>query len=520
MSRRTLTVFVDELAIEDGAIPPPRIGSISVLVLDFTESAARPAESMTVHAVLDLHRNPRRAQASRSAPEHWYWTGDLHGDGWQATWRGERPLTGAVTLTGHLCHWYSISYRGNSEVRGRVQRIQVVSIPFHAPAGAFWEPMPAGSRRYRDVATAPRWFDRDALHNGSVTAGAVVYGEIGVLVELDLDDLPPRPARPRVVPQSVSAGDQGVWVVDEKLPVAALITDESATEYLFSGAVASGRTIRATPTGCTITDGDTTFSCTNGLPIRQIAGSPSPTIDAISLYVEQISDTGWRLVLASSRGARTEIGAILPGYAPGSVIVHGGAFIVAVDSHSPHRHTRLLRITTDGQMTLGPALPNDGRHGLLASRVFSHPLRILLDDWVFPIHDDLGAGTPIRLGRSVLAAGQAGDTAWIVTHPPIPNPHRNDPRSWWPLPGPTDYDIARGKFWLLTLLDTQTLPLASYPVATAHPHLTKDRHGIYWITDCGLRRLPDKPMTWSEPVDLDAAITRTVPPGVNADPTR
>jgi hypothetical protein len=168
---------------------PPRIGSIVGLVLDFTESAEPYRETMTVQAELDLHTTPHLGRNGQSAGEYHFWTGDLYGDGWRATWRGDRPLTGAVTLTGHLRHWHHLAYNPNNVVRGRVGRIQVVSIPYHAPTGDRWELMVDGPRRYRDVEMAPRFFDRNALHSQSPAADVTIYGEIGVLINLELDAL-------------------------------------------------------------------------------------------------------------------------------------------------------------------------------------------------------------------------------------------------------------------------------------------------------------------------------------------
>jgi hypothetical protein len=187
MSRRTLTVFIDELAIEDGAMAPPQIGSIVDLVLDFTESAEPSRETMTIVAVLDLHTTNRRPDRDQAAGESQFWTGDLYGDGWRATWRGDRVLSGSVTLTGRLCHWHKLFYNPNNVVRGHVRRIQVVSIPYHAPTGDRWVPMVDGPRLYRDVEMAPRFFDRRALHSQKPAVEATIYGEIGILIDLGLD---------------------------------------------------------------------------------------------------------------------------------------------------------------------------------------------------------------------------------------------------------------------------------------------------------------------------------------------
>jgi hypothetical protein len=106
-------------------------------------------------AVLDLHATRRRGR-DQPAGKYQIWTGNLRGDGWQATWRGDRSLFGPVTLTGRLCHWHQLADNPDNVVRGRVRRIQVVSIPYHAPTGDRWEPMVDWPRLYRDVEMAAK----------------------------------------------------------------------------------------------------------------------------------------------------------------------------------------------------------------------------------------------------------------------------------------------------------------------------------------------------------------------------
>lgn len=190
MSRPPLTVMIDGLSIEDGAMAPPRVGSIAELVLDFVESATPSPEVMTVQTVLDLHPTPRHHNRdSAPAGGKQYWTGDLHGDGWRATWRGDRPRSGPVTLTGQLTHWHTTSYNPNHVVRGYVTRIQLVSNPYHAPSGDRWEPQQQGPRRYRDVETAPPFFNRGGLLSEPPVADRILHREMGILVDLDLEGL-------------------------------------------------------------------------------------------------------------------------------------------------------------------------------------------------------------------------------------------------------------------------------------------------------------------------------------------
>jgi hypothetical protein len=189
MSLPPLTVLIDGLSIEDGAMAPPRIGSIVEVVLDFVESATPSPEVVTVLGVLDLHFKPRHHRESSPADENRYWTGDLRGDGWRASWRGDRPRSGPVTLTGRLTHRHTISYNPNKAVRGFVTRIQLVSNPYHAPSGDRWKPQQQVPRRYRDVEITPPSFDRGGLFSKSPVADIILYREIGILVDLALEGL-------------------------------------------------------------------------------------------------------------------------------------------------------------------------------------------------------------------------------------------------------------------------------------------------------------------------------------------
>jgi hypothetical protein len=146
------------------------------------------------------------------------------------------------------------------------------------------------------------------------------------------------------------------------------------------------------------------------------------------------------------------------------------------------------------------------------SPLVNNPLRIIQSHAVIPIREDLSPGDPVVLHQISLRAGQAGDIAWIVSHPP--SGRRGGQEPWWPLPGPVNYDTSRGQFWLLTLFDAHSRPTGSYPISTVSPGVAIDRNGDVWITDRGLRRLPAKPMTWSDPIDLDEAITRSIAPAI------
>jgi hypothetical protein len=517
MSRRVLTVTIGTSHIEQGDVSPPRVGSIIEILLDFVETDdPPPAEATTVRAVLELNPTPRLDGHERHPDgRYWLWFGELFGEGWRATWLGRRPKTGSVTVTGRFYPSRGLAYKRGShgQVRGRVTRVQVQTIPYHCPDGE-WRPLPGAPRSYRDVTLAPRWFDRSGLCDPEHDRTALVWADSNVIIDLDLDDVPARAPRPKIEPGDVTIGDHGIWVVDDQLPVVALLSGDTATEYVFPGTITSGRVLRATPDGCLIFEGGDIYRCVVNEPIMKTANTvPGITSGDTSMRFEQTDGVNWRVVLTSSAGRRTEVDAIEDGYVPVGSVVDGTSFVVAVRDHtSADKPTSLVRITTAGRVTMGPAIASDRRDYEKRITLVNNPLRMIQSHAVIPIRENLSPGDPVVLHQFSLRAGQAGDIVWIVAHPPSGQRRGQDP--WWPLPGQIDYDTSRGQFWLLTLFDANSRPTGSYPISTVSPGVAIDPNGDVWITDRGLRRLPAEPMAWSNPIDLDEAITRTIAPAI------
>jgi hypothetical protein len=379
-----------------------------------------------------------------------------------------------------------------------------------------WRLLPGATGSNRDVDVAPRWFDRSGFRDAEQGRTAMVWADSGVVIDIDLGDVPSRAPRPKIEPGDVAIGDHGIWVVDNQLPVVALLTGNTATEYVFPGTITSGRALRVTPEGCLIFEGGDIFRCIVNEPITKTANTVRGIfIGDISMSLEQVHGAGWRVVLTSSTGRRTEVDAIADGFTPAGSVVDGTSFVVAVrDNTAAGKPTTLVRITTAGQVTMGPPILGDRRDWENRITLVNQPLRVIQSRAVIPIREDLSPEGPVSLHNTLLRAGQAGDTAWIVTH--LPSGERGGPDPWCPLPGPVVYDKSRGQFWLLTLLDANSQPTGSYPISTVSPGVAVDRFGDVWITDRGLRRLPAEPMTWSNPINLDEAITRTIAPAIAA----
>lgn len=114
---------------------------------------------------------------------------------------------------------------------------------------------------------------------------------------------------------------------------------------------------------------------------------------------------------------------------------------------------------------------------------------------------DLDIGITRSAPRSFFDAGTVGEYMWIIGHPPT----RCD-RTWWPLEGPVEYDLSRGKFWLVTILDRLRLqPVHVAPVLSSGPSVTVDASGTIWLASAGeLVRISDMggSMQWPETVDV------------------
>lgn len=129
--RRVLTILVDRIAIEDGQIPPPAIGEVVEFPLRFweystSETGTDQHDAMTIRARLEPSGRPPHRRgvidetaATDNAGQHdLWWGGLLRGDGWTASWEGQRPRTGQVELTGTFHGVMGIDAEGSTQ-RGR-----------------------------------------------------------------------------------------------------------------------------------------------------------------------------------------------------------------------------------------------------------------------------------------------------------------------------------------------------------------------------------------------------------------
>ncbi|MGW0252618.1 hypothetical protein ACWDYH_38945 [Nocardia goodfellowii] len=372
--RRIIVVQIGGSIIGDGEIPPPRIGSVIRFPLRFVESSPFDGDVVTVRALLKpSDRDPILQYTREDTPRRWQWDGLLHGDGWTASWRGFRPLTGQVELTGRFyADW---GYDSAGRARGRVTRVQLVSERYRrqpGPQGA-WEQVP-GYRTLRDVDAAPRFFDSSIFLQES---GEVDY-EDATLIELDLDDVPELPTRSSLVPGDVSAAGELLWVADCELPlVVSLDAEHLPTEHILPGPIGPTRSIWATPTGCWVGGADGTYHCTaDGIPRRVDNLSVLTGAVAGETFLSCTSESTW--VLHTLGQQPIELTA--PDGHPTSVVVDDGDFVVLLRhlDFMERPDIRLVRVDPSGPMTLGPALPLDARPE--RPYLTTSPLRVFLGE--------------------------------------------------------------------------------------------------------------------------------------------
>jgi hypothetical protein len=492
---RTLTILIDEIAISDGQIDPPDVGSVISFPLLFTETAASAPDAVTVRGNLEPAQH---GPAQRR--DGWQWSGLLRGDGWTATWHGPRPMTGQVEVTGQFVGVMGIDATG--WVRGRVTSVQVVTMFWErVDTRERWAPV-LGRREYRTVDRSPRFFSDDRLFNDNPPA--LSRDEIGALITLDLDDVPPLRLRPNLVAGGVSASGTHVWTIDRVLPTVVRFGENgSITTHLFPGPATLNRSVWATPTGCWISGRDGTYRVDAAIEIGRRVNEAPVTVGAVreEKFLACTPTQPW--VIHTTGGDPVEVET--PEGSPVQAVTDGDTFVVLLRaSDASSKSYRLIRIAMTGRSRAGPLLSGVGSRYPSDVDLLADPLTIAHDDTFTDITPELTAGNERHIPRKFFRAGAFGDYIWTIGHPPD-----RTSRSWWPLGGPTVYDRGRGQFWLLTVLDRATLqPVHAAPVLTSQPDLAQDDHGVIWLSVSGLVQQIvafGGTMDWPVTVELSAA---------------
>lgn len=497
---RVLHVLVGATGIEDGQIAPPVVGEVARYELTFIERAATEPDATV--STLHARAHPRDAAAPRQG-RHWdgtpnplppSWPTVLRGNGWSAGWSAPRPVLGEVVVRGVLVADL-LTGGADGPARGRLTRAQLVT-ETHVRTGSGsqdWRRDPT-AQRLTDVETGPRWFDRGMVpdpDNPTTGWGRMVHTdpwvrETGVLVDLDLDDAPPRTPRPAIVPGAVAVHGDDVWVVDEQLPLLVRLRDEQVVEvHTWPGGIVPGRRVLADPGGAWITGADGTLRVSLGGGVRAVSDEPSwlATSSGETLAVQVVlephdvhSTTVLRLREPGCAPQDVDLGGR---HLAGVAMVPDGFLLLVTPPDDHVRRCSLARLGLDGTVVVGPEVADDayacsltgGRSPVLARVRGVHPV---LGDLT------LGAAVP---WPGLLGVRGSGDRTWTLHHPQTRVSPQRWPRDW-----PAQHDH---QHWALTELDPSTLEARG---STPVPGIVRDvgvtGDGTVWTIAAGLRRCP------------------------------
>jgi hypothetical protein len=508
---RVLSVLVTDHAIEDGAIRPPVVGEVGSWRLTFAEVGDDDPRRARVRARAD----PLSTEPPRPGGRRWNgagfdrvpaWPTLLTGEGWSAVWAAPRPVVGEVELHGSL-RADLVPGTAHLPTRGRVTRVQVVSMTHDPVERQRWLPAPGGWR-LRDVAAAPRWFDSGTHPPPDMEPGgfyALVpddpwVQEIGVLIDLDLDDVPALPLRPPLVPGAVAAHGADLWVADDRLPLLARLRvgDDAAVqvvaEHAWPGGVLAAdrdgeRTLHADAGGCWLTGPDGVHRCDADGPVTRVDEAPvGPAAGhdgTLATVVLGDPHGGTRLRLSTRAGAVTDVPAAADRVA-GLVTVDGG-FLLLLRSGDG---MRLVSLDPGGTLSEGPSLTAAGDvRGLVGGQ---SPFLTGTDGHRQPVDAHLQAGPPLT-GSRALADWAVDGRSWSWTHPP----EDRDPTS-------AGIDPAgHGRYWLLSEVD----PVSGEPRASVAVTGPPQQVGLLagravWLQNGAVRRWP---LTGEVPEELDVA---------------
>lgn len=532
-NRRVVQIFVPSLAIEDGATPPPAVGALGEYPLVFSEplsAGVLGAQTFRVRVEPVGGGTPGRGRNwdgtyRTDAPR---WPLVVHGDGWAAMWRSRRPVLGHVQLEGLLDT--ELFTAGDEGVRGRITRVQVVreTIDRTDPDSRAWRVIPE-LRELRDVDVSPGGF-----HRGSVTRpdasepapGESYRMESGVLVTLDLDDVPPPPARPVFVPGALAVHGRDVWVADADLPLLVHLHDGVVVGHLtWAGGIQTGRVdLHADANGCWITGRDGVWRADLRGKLHQFGADAvnvaAASADGATMAVDVLLDPA---KVHSPRELRligldgTVRAVPTPGISVRSITAHGSRFLLlCTETDSEDRPPDWdgrpwpAWLNLDAHLTHGPRLAQtlSGYHPLTGSE----PALIAHDNGLLAVAPDLTLRG--RHARTILDAWAALGRLWVATH----LPDVTSPSGWEPLNGPPELGDNR-QHWLLTELDPTTLRYRMATLVPEVPHdLGVDDDGTTWVLADGVRHCPVGTGATAEPYDLLALLTRPdaappAPPG-------
>ncbi|AWK75056.1 hypothetical protein CBI38_29405 [Rhodococcus oxybenzonivorans] len=354
---RTLAVFFPGWVLDDRSLAPA-VGDLVEEILTFSTTGSTPSPcSDTVRATA----RPAFGHTPLGDPEGGpRWLLEVAGDGWVAAWWSDRPVRGRVELTGRFV--VGLDSGGSDDpapVRGRVRRVRVVEQRLER-TGTGGVRIVDGTERLTEVEATPHrlWTNWDMPSDDEQ------FIESGVLVDLDLDDVPTTGSE--FVAGAVSVDGPDVWVMDRSNPVLLHVDTASAppriVEYLLPLTIEPPedrwtRAVHAHGGGCWITSPYDVFRCDR-------AGDGA-------LTVERVCTDGGRGVVDAER-----------------------LFILG---------------------SLYPMLRSDRRHGVVRDDPDPHPVRMLDDEGrLIPVDDPATSARVRAAARRADKSSAADGTEWVA----------------------------------------------------------------------------------------------------------
>lgn len=258
----TISIFAPSAIFMDGCLPAPLfVGDIVSVSLSFDIDVAQSTAGIET---LDVTVHPEYGVAPGLYPDLMLrWPHKVTGDGWTAEWIHDQLFAGRLRVPARLWPQFTRAVPGHPETTtGRVRRLQLVEARYeNTPDGKRRVP---GTERVSDLGSStdsekPRWtiFPTDDL-----------YQPTGIVVDLDLDDVPDVPSSFNAGAVSVKGAD--VWVMDKSHPTLVHIntgpSPHRVTEYLLPMMVNApttmwSRRVHGEADGCWITSGDEIVRC-------------------------------------------------------------------------------------------------------------------------------------------------------------------------------------------------------------------------------------------------------------------
>lgn len=497
-SGRVLRVFVEGWIIEDGSLTRPEVGRTATVRLEFRQHRLDNPTDPRITRVRGVVQPERLLTGDAGAPR---WDSVLRGDGWSAFWRSDRPRTGQVEVTG----LFGVDFQfGADDVRGLVTRVQVVTAGYVFETDPpRWRPAPGVPARLADVSSAPCRFEQP--DGGHPEPGRRYDREMGVLVDLDLDRAEPAPLRPSIIPGSIGAHGNDLWVLDRELPILVHIADPAghpvATEHLLPAPVATAPVLRGFRQVFVDADGCWVVGTSS---VTRVTVGPDGAVLAAPVDVGTVwgsAAVGGVLLTLAEHDAHLHIpgGApiqlCLPEGKPGRPVATDEGFLLLIEVDRIERSApyggvgyvdRLLpvRITQDGQVTAA-ATPVELDAG---ARLIEVPggARFDAQGRSVIIDTSLRLRTANPLPGRTLSGGRAGRLMWLTTH----RPDGTGGHGWWPLQRELDVPPREAGRWLFVLRNPESSQVeAVMPIGDPQPDVAATDDGTVWIAGAGLRGL-------------------------------